>query len=117
MGSWIRNALIVLAAFGAVATATAAPVLAAEDKPVSYHREIRPILNANCNACHKPDKSKGELDMTTFAALVKGGQNGSPVEAGKPQESLIVEMISGKKPEMPSEGDPLKPEQVALIGR
>ena len=31
----------------------------AEDKPVSYHRDIRPIFVSNCNACHKPEKLKG----------------------------------------------------------
>ena len=95
----------------------AAPARGDEQKPVSYHRDIRPIFNANCNACHKPDKSKGDLDMTTFAALVKGGKNGSPIEGGKPDKSLLFDMIHGDKPEMPSEGDPLKPGQVALIER
>ena len=115
MVSWIRN-VFVLPAVGVI-TLAAAPVRAAEDKPVSYHREIRPIFAANCNACHKPDKSKGDLDMTTFAALVKGGKNGSPLEPGKPDKSLLFDMVHGEKPEMPAEGEPLKPEQVALIER
>ena len=48
-----------------------APVLGADDKPVSFHNDLRPIFNASCNACHKPEKTKGDLDMTTYAALLK----------------------------------------------
>ncbi len=45
------------AAVGAEAKADA-------DAPVSFTRDLRPLLNAHCNACHKPDKSKGDLDMS-----------------------------------------------------
>src|SRR5688500_7889769 len=109
----LRFSPIVVACFAFLG----APARGDEQKPVSYHRDVRPILNANCNACHKADKSKGDLDMTTFASLVKGGKNGSPIEPGKPDKSLLFDMIHGDKPEMPSEGDPLKPGQVALIER
>ena len=87
------------------------------DKPVSFHNDIRPIFNAQCNACHKPEKLKGELDMTTFGMLMKGGKHGATVVAGDPKKSKLVEMISGDKPDMPPDGDPLKKEQVALIER
>jgi len=89
----------------------------ADDAPVSYYRNIRPILNSNCNACHKPEKNKGELDMTTFAALMKGGKHGQEIASGAPAKSKLVEMISGDDPDMPKDADPLKKEQIALIER
>ena len=89
----------------------------AQDKTVSYEKDIVPIFKATCISCHKPDKKKGKLDMTTYADLIKGGKQGSPVKPGDPAKSLIVEMISGKEPEMPEKGDALKPEQVELISR
>jgi WD40 repeat protein len=82
---------------------------------VSYYHDIRPILNSQCNACHKPEKNKGELDMTTMAALLKGGKHGVAIVAGKPDKSKLVEMISGDDPDMPKDGDPLKKEQIELI--
>src|SRR5687767_13738787 len=88
-----------------------------DDKPVSYFNDIRPLLASNCNACHKPDKSKGDLDMTTHAALMKGGKDGHTVVAGYPAKSKLIEMMSGSEPEMPEDEDPLKSEQVALIER
>jgi hypothetical protein len=97
--------------------AIAGPLLAADDKPVSFYNDIRPIFSASCNACHKPEKLKGDLDMTTHAALLKGGKHGSTVVAGEPAKSKLIEMISGDEPEMPPDGDPLKKVQVSLIER
>jgi WD40 repeat protein/mono/diheme cytochrome c family protein len=89
----------------------------AEDKPVSFYRDVRPLLTANCNACHKPDKMKAELDMTTYAALMKGGKHGKTVVASKPDDSRLIEEISGDDASMPKDGDPLKAAEVALIVR
>ena len=50
---------------------------AADAKPtgkVSYYREIRPILQANCQGCHQPAKSKGGFVMTDFKKLLAGGE-------------------------------------------
>lgn len=88
-----------------------------DEKPVSYAKDIVPILKASCAGCHNPQKKKGKLDMTTHAGLMKGGAEGPAIVSGKPEKSHLVEMVSGKEPEMPEKGDPLKPEQVALISR
>ena len=90
---------------------------AAQDKPVSYHKDIKPLFTAACNGCHRPEKSKGELDMTTYAALMKGGKKGTPVVAGDVGKSVLFQMIHGPEPEMPEDGEPLKPEQVAMVER
>src|SRR5579864_5659666 len=108
-----RRMLLFIVAVAACICATAR----AEEKPVSYYRDIRPIFNSNCNACHKPEKNKGELDMTTFAALMKGGKHGQEVATGEPGKSKLVEMISGDDPDMPKDADPLKKDQIALIER
>jgi Planctomycete cytochrome C len=70
----------------------------ADDKPVSFHKDIKPLFTANCNGCHRPEKSKGELDMTSYKALMKGGKKGTPVVAGDPAGSLLLKMISGPEP-------------------
>jgi mono/diheme cytochrome c family protein len=82
---------------------------------VSYVKDIRPILVSNCNACHKPEKLKGELDMTSVAALLKGGKHKEDLVPGQPTKSKLIEMISGDDPDMPKDGDPLKADQIALI--
>ena len=92
------------------------PALAA-DKPVSYHQEIVPIFKRSCTGCHHPGKLKGQLDLTTYAAVKKGGKHGASFNAGDAKGSLLIEEISGDEPSMPAEGDPLSKDEVALIAR
>ena len=87
----------------------------ADEKAVSFEKDVMPIFKASCVSCHKADKKKGKLDMSSYAELRKGGKQGDPVKPGDPVKSLIIEMVSGKEPEMPEKGDPLKPEQVEII--
>src|SRR2546421_11881934 len=72
-------------------SANAAPA----SQPSSFYRDVRPVLMTNCNACHKPDKTKAELDMTSYAAGMKGGKHGKTVVPGKPVGSRLIEEISG----------------------
>ena len=88
---------------------------AAAQKPISYYRSVRPILQRHCSGCHFAGKREGSLAVTSVAELLKGGEAGASITAGKPDESVIIRYISGADPEMPLNGDPLKPEQVELI--
>ena len=89
----------------------------ADDSIVSFYREVRPIFVANCNACHKPEKLKGDLDLTSVAMALKGGKHGHTIVPGDPKKSNLVDMISGDDPDMPKDGEALKPHQIALITR
>ncbi len=91
--------------------------LAEEEKPVSFFREITPILKQNCNGCHRPGKAKGGLDLTNFAAVMKGGKHGAIVHAGVTKDSELLEQIIGEAPEMPKEGEPLTPPEIAVFER
>jgi hypothetical protein len=46
------------------------------DKPVSYYQDVVPILKRSCTGCHNPNKTKGELDITTYEAFKKGVNTG-----------------------------------------
>ncbi len=84
-------------------------------QPVSFQKDISPILSARCVACHQAQNGGGGLSLHQHAALVKGGNSGTAILAGKPDESLLIREISGPTPKMPKFGAPLTPEQVALI--
>lgn len=84
---------------------------------VSFHRQVVPILKANCISCHKPGKSKGGLDLTTHAALLKGGKEGAVIKAGDAPGSALVEAVSGEEPEMPKDGEPLTAADVEVLSR
>src|SRR5438270_12165352 len=88
--------------------------------PVSFINDVAPILTENCFACHDSKKRKGKLDMTTFESLHKGGTKDEPWEAGKPEASLIINLITSKgQTRMPPKeaGDALPKEKVEVIRR
>src|SRR3984957_6894215 len=70
---------------------------------ISFSRDVRPILAANCLACHGQDASKREanlrLDVRDIAtAPAKGGL--IAIVAGKPEESELIRRIPSSDPEI-----------------
>lgn len=57
---------------------------------VDFEKEILPLFNASCLACHNKTKPKAGLVLETPGDLRKGGENGPAVVAGKPAESLLI---------------------------
>ena len=54
-----------------------------------YSGAIQPILDQNCKSCHNPNKLKGELDLTTFKGIHKGGEDGSVLDSTNPKKSSL----------------------------
>ena len=68
----------------------------------SFERDVRPILQKQCQGCHNPAGASSDLDVTSYAGLAKGGKRGPGFVAGKPGESLTIGYITGTlKPRMP----------------
>jgi dipeptidyl aminopeptidase/acylaminoacyl peptidase len=99
--------------------ATPAVVFADEPAPVSYFKDIRPILQQHCNGCHQPAKPMGGYVTTGHADLFKAGERGKPgVVAGKPADSYLVDqvkLLGSGKAEMPKGRDPLTAAQIKTI--
>ena len=55
------------------------------------------------------------LSLASAADARKGGLHGPAIVPGKPEQSLLLGMISGEKPKMPMGDAPLSPAQVAEI--
>jgi WD40 repeat protein/mono/diheme cytochrome c family protein len=90
-----------------------------QETPVSYHGEVRKILQQHCQGCHQPAKAGGGFVMTSHAALLAKGDSGEPgLVPGKPEASKVVAQITahgGKKPAMPRGGEPLPEKDVEKI--
>ena len=89
-------------------------------EPVSFKRDIAPILQAKCVTCHGPDKVKGRYRVDSFEHLVEPGSSDyAAVTPGKPVDSLLFELVATDDSDdrMPQDADPLPAEQVALIKR
>jgi hypothetical protein len=67
--------------------------------PLTFERDILPLLRESCFRCHGVQQKKGRLDVRTYTALMKGGKSGPGVVPGKPDESPLYESIaSGSMP-------------------
>ena len=91
------------------------------DGPVSFARQVQPILRARCQGCHQPAKEEGEYQMTTFTRLFEAGESGvAGVVAGKPDESHLIDQIvldEDGKALMPQGKPPLAEAEIGLIHR
>jgi hypothetical protein len=88
--------------------------------PISFNREILPILANNCFACHGPDEKKRETKFhfdTQEGMFLKKGV----IEPGNAEDSLLVEKITDPNPKdrMPplESGHSLTQKQIDLLRR
>ena len=82
-----------------------------------YSRDIKPVLQARCYACHGTLKQNAGLRLDTGNFIRKGGKNGAIVTPGKPDKSRLIERLLSTHEDvrMPAEGEPLTPAQITLI--
>src|ERR1700688_266774 len=75
-------------------------LLAAEQAPLNYDRDVRPILSENCFYCHGQDGKKRmvglRLDSLEGATADRHGH--AAVVPGKPEESLMYQRITAESP-------------------
>jgi WD40 repeat protein len=100
-----------------------APTAAAQSRTagaVSFIHDVAPILKENCFGCHDAKKRKGKMDMTTYESFRKGGTREDPIVPGKPDESLIIDLLTAQdKSRMPPKeaGEALPKEKIAVIAK
>jgi len=104
--------------------APAAPIpIAAVQRaePVVFERDILPILQRSCLACHSASQRNGELSLESPDTMKKGGDSGPAIVAGNGAQSLLLNLASHTgEPVMPPVGNkvnapPLSSEELGLI--
>lgn len=67
--------------------------------PVSYGKDIVPILNRYCLPCHtEDDMNPSELYLDTYDGMMKGGRHGPNITPGKADSSNLIRKISFDPP-------------------
>lgn len=88
--------------------------------PVSFSRDVAPILIKQCQSCHGPDKAKSQYRVDSFARLTHPGKSKAPpIVGGNPDKSELYQLISttDEDDRMPQKADPLAAAQIELIKR
>lgn len=92
--------------------------LSVDSETVDFEAEVRPILESACLNCHNDTDAEGGLSLETFQAATTGGDQGSSLEPGKPEESsLYTTMVLPADHDlvMPPEGDLMAKSQTDRI--
>jgi mono/diheme cytochrome c family protein len=98
--------------------------LSSAEQPITRAEEVfanrvLALLKAKCFACHgdDPGEVRGEFNMLTRAALLKGGESGEvAILPGQPAKSPLLKAVKWDGIEMPpKENDRLTPQQIDWI--
>ena len=90
---------------------------------IDFVRQIKPLLERSCVACHSGEKPRSLFRIDGRDAILKGGASGAAaIVPGHSEKSPLIAYLSGKAPE--SEMPPravrdrfpaLSPDEVALV--
>jgi uncharacterized membrane protein len=85
----------------------------ASGSPVSYAKDILPLMQTACVNCHGGEKTSKGLDLKSYASMMAGSQNGAVITPGNAaQSNLIASVQSGK---MPKRGVKLTADQIQML--
>lgn len=89
-------------------------------EPVSFSKDLAPILLTKCQSCHGPKKAKGKYRVDTYARAIAKGAGDYPGFTPKnlDESEVYYRLITDDEDErMPLDADPLSEEQIQLFKR
>ncbi len=90
---------------------------ASSDDDEFFEKEVRPVLVERCLKCHGGDKTRGSLKLTSRDAVLQGGDTGAAAVPGKPNDSLLIQLVQRTdKMQMPK-GTRLSDHEIAVLTR
>src|SRR6476646_3142921 len=105
--------VLVVGSIGALLRAQAGP--AAPARPISFARDVEPILDRSCRSCHGDTMQMGKLDLRTRDSAMRGGAHGPVLVPSSADASRPYRMVAGlEQPAMPMQGT-LTPADVATL--
>ena len=106
---------VLLGLIAAVGPARADAPAAAGDE--FFEKEVRPLLIDRCLKCHGGEKTRGGLKLTSREAILQGGDTGPAAKPGKPDDSLLIQLLHRDDTTRMPKGDKLPDHDVAVLTR
>jgi hypothetical protein len=91
---FILRFFLVLAVVSAPPLTIAQESQSIETKVAFFESKIRPTLIEKCQSCHGPEKSWANLRLDSAESIAKGGESGSVLSPGNPDESELFRRIT-----------------------
>ena len=85
--------------------------LAEEQSQVRFQDDVAPLLERHCLSCHSDNIRKGDFSLTSQKDLLESEY----LMPGNPEESYLIDLVTGPEPEMPKTGKPLTPDEVKIL--
>ncbi|MBA4019653.1 MAG: hypothetical protein C0483_21010 [Pirellula sp.] len=81
-----------------------------------FETKVRPLLVTRCLECHSATKAKGGLSLDSRGGWQRGGDSGTAIESGRPDESLLIRAVEYREEgyEMPPAGK-LPAAEIAIL--
>jgi len=111
---WLAAGAVLAGALAGSAVALGAPVAAPSGATSNLARSAHALLNARCAGCHGERRVSG-LDLRTRESLLRGGSHGPALVPQKPDESRLVQLLTGTGGKQMPPGKPLSAEEQTLL--
>ncbi len=96
---------------------SALTLVAAFAQPPDFQRDVQPIFQKKCMACHGASNQMNGLRLDDGEAALKGGYSGVAIVPGTSATSPLIARVTAteKAKRMPPAGDPLSADQIATL--
>ena len=91
-GKWLISAVLPIALSGALTGC-------AREEPVSFSRDVRPVIDQHCLACHKEGGEGFEasgFSMVSYDDLMRGTKFGPMIISGDSAGSNMIVLMEGR---------------------
>ncbi len=86
------------------------------ETPVTFAKDIQPIMERTCWTCHGSSLQLSKLDLRTRESALKGGAHGAAIVPGKAEQSKLYRLVAGlENISMPMEGPKLTPSEISAV--
>ncbi len=67
------------------------------DEP-DFERDVAPLIVQRCLECHSSVDPSGDLDLTNYQSLMRGGDSGLAIESNPDSSLLVKRLVNGEMP-------------------
>lgn len=85
--------------------------------PAPKFADVEKVFTTNCMPCHSAERHRAGVNLTTYADVMKGNNEGPIVQAGQPEKSFVIKAVRhlpGAAP-MPPRAPQIPDAQIKII--